>query len=326
MNSQGAGEVWALRPETGEVEARVKLGAHVESVAIDPSDPDVVVFTGRLSSSYGSVNLRSGELLVVEDVLTWPVSPCFVGSRLFMLDELISTVAELDPASLSVIGTFDVGLGPNSTLTLSDLAADADRGWLYVSNGGTGVVAALDIDSGAVAGTWSLLGTPPDVDRPGRLELVVAAGGLIALRNSDGELRRLDPDSGAVVEAMADARSTRFVLRGHALDSLTLSDAGARVWSGPWAFDSVNLAEAESLTDDVLVLHDSGEDGLIGWSSVASQVIRMDATRATISAVATEPAPWGFPGFASRDDEGDLGVVFASYDRGELQYVPVEEP
>ncbi len=326
MNSEGTGEVWAWRPESGEVEARVRLGAHVESITIDPSAPDVVVFTGRLSSSVGRANLRTGELVVVEDTLTWPVSPCFIGSRLFMLDDLTSTVVELDPISLSVMQRFDVGLGPNSTLTLSDLAADAERGWLYVSNGGTGDVAALDVDSGAIAGAWSLLGATPDADTPGRLELAVAAGGLVALRNSDGELRRLDPDSGAVLSATADGRSTHFVVRGHALDSLAVSDDGLRVWSGPWAFDALTLAEAESLTDDVLVVRDAGAGGLMAWSSVASQVIRMDAARSVTFSAPTSPAPWGFPGFAVRGDDGDQGIVLGSYDRAELQYVPVEEP
>lgn len=321
MNSEGTGEVWAWQPETGVVEHRVRLGAHVESLVMDPSNDRRVFFTGRLSSSFGWANLETGETLIASDVLIWPVSPTWLDGRLYVLDELVGTIAELDPDTLTVLRSFDAGLGPNPTLTLSDLAADADRGWLYVNNGGTGRVAAIDAEAGSVLNSWGLFDATVDGDTPGRTELLVAGDGLVALRNSDGALRRVNPSSGAVTSAQADSRAVHFVIRGHAMDTLALSADGARVWSGPWAFDPVSLESVLLLDADVQVLADEGEYGLIAWSAEPAEVVHLDAAGAPLASFATAAAPWGFPGMVVRGPEGDRGVVLGSYDRGDLQYV-----
>lgn len=321
MNSEGTGEVWAWRPETGEVEQRVRLGAHVESLMMDPRDDRRVYFTGRLSSSFGWANLETGELLLASDVLVWPVSPTWLDGRLYVLDELEGTLAELDPDTLAVLRTFDSGLGPNPTLTLSDLAADPVRGWLYINNGGTGEVAAIDAESGAVLNTWSLFEATTDADTPGRAELLVAGEGLVALRNSDGALRRLNPDSGAITSGEADSRAVHFVIRGHAMDSLALSADGGRAWSGPWAFDPVSLASVLLLDADVQVLADEGEGGFLAWRAEPAEVVTLAADGVETGSFPTGTAPWGFPGMVVRGTGGDRGVVLGSYDRGDLEVV-----
>ena len=324
MNSEGTGEVWAFRPETGEVEHKVPLGAHVESLVLDPSDLRRAVFTGRLTSSIGSVNLETGEVQVVAGELTWPVSPTWLDGRLYVLEDLTGLVAELDPATLLVIRTLDSGLGPNPSLTLSDLAADPERGWLIVSNGGEGTVAAVQADNGDLAGTWTFLGPPASANTPGRLELLAVAEGLVALRNSDGAMVRLDPASGELTFAQADAAAVRRIVSGHVLDSLILSEDGNRVWAGRWAFDPLTLQSVRMLDTVAQVLHDAGSDGLIGWLDAPAQALRLDEAGVVLSTVSTRPAPWGFPGLAFRDDGGDQGILLGSYDRGDIQYVSLD--
>jgi DNA-binding beta-propeller fold protein YncE len=323
MNSEGTGEVWALDPGTGAIEARVRMGMHVESMALGPDSDTRVFFTGRLASTYGAVDLSTGDVALVQDALLWPVSPTWLDGRLYVLDELADIIAEIDPASLEVLRTFDAGLGANSTLTLSDLTADPATGRLYVSNGGRDTVAELDASNGTVLRTWELGSPVTDADVPGRLELALARGGVIALRNSDGLLRRVDLTTGELTSTMADPRAVRSVVQAKAMDGLQAADDGARVWFGPWAFDPTTLTEVDALASNDLVFRDLGIAGYLAWHPEDSTILWFEASGGVRGRYEGPSAPWGAPALLLRDADGDRGVVFGQFDDATVQYVPL---
>ena len=199
MNSEGTTEVLAMDPASGDIEARVQLGTHVEHALPDPDRPGRAWLTGRLSNTVGLLDLRQPELVTSHQDLTWPGAPVLdEADRLWMLELLSSTLVELDPSSLEVLQRHETGLGENATLTFDDLLRHPDRGSFFVSNGGTGGVAELSPE-GLVLGSWAfpeLAATDPQA--VGELELHLAADGAVLLIQTDKlVLGRLDPDGGS---------------------------------------------------------------------------------------------------------------------------------
>jgi hypothetical protein len=217
VNSEGTGELWAIEPDTGTVVHRVTLGAHVESLAIDPRTADRVVYTGRLTTEIGVADLRAGTVRRVDTDRRWSVSPTWLGERLFYLDDLTGDVVEVDPDTRVERAVLPSALGPNSFLTLADLLADPDRGTLFVAEPSSNRVAEVDPDDGALRATWTLSGAPPkNPDTPGRVELVGTAAGVVAVRNNDGVVSLIVPDREDLAgEGTAHEGAVKLAVRSH---------------------------------------------------------------------------------------------------------------
>lgn len=327
MNSEGTGELWAMDTFRGEAESRVELGAHVESLAVDPNNPDRVVYGGRLSTEIGVADLRSGTLTRVDTDRRWPVSPVFLGERLFYLDDLTGEIVEIDRESLADVRILPSALGPNSFLTLADMVAHAERGTLFVSGPESNEVAEVDPDSGAVLGRWTLSGQRPrDPDQPGRLELVLAGGGVVAVRNNDGVLSRIDPDASALAAAgTAHAGAVKLTVRSHQMDAVERSEDGASVWlsSGRIAADTL-MGEAPIEGVDHVLADEEGGARLV-WEADARRVAWL-IEGAVESEAAVPFAEWGAPALAVGGEGAAAGVALGTFDTAVVSWVPLPHP
>lgn len=212
VNSEGSTEVLGL--QDGAITERIRMGVHVESV----SDQ---VISGRLSNRLWTTD-------GVEAELTWPVAPRVVDGRLYVVSQLTMHVVVLDPETLQVEHDWDLGLGDNPTLTLSDLAWW--QGSLWLTDGARD--ALVRIDEGVVTETIPL-GEPLDPDASGRLELVVSDDALYVIRARDARVHRVDGQSQVTGPAWVDlAPQTRMQLGAW--------DDGV-LWVGPVGLDGETL-------------------------------------------------------------------------------------
>lgn len=322
MNSEGTGEVWAVDGATGAIVERIRLGAHVESLVADADGR--VVFTGRLAAQYGRADAAAEELTVAEGDLTWPSAPTWLGERLFVLDELDTTVAEIDPDTLEVMSERDPGLGSNAVLTLSDMVAHPTRGTLFVTHGELNVLAEIDPDEMVVLNRWDLGGgvvTDPNV--PGRLEALVVPDGVLTLRNHDGAWTLVDPDaSEPLASGTLDDEAIRAVSAGHQLDAARLSRDGERVWVAGAAFDTRSLTGVRSLEGVDLVIDDDGGE-VVAWRADPPALFTISASDERSQPVPVESAAWGHPAAVLVGEGQARAVWLGSFDGATLHFVPL---
>ncbi len=216
VNSEGSTEILGLLDE--EVDRRVTTGVHVESVTGE-------VVSGRLSN-----RLWAGER---EAELRWPVSPLLHRGQLYVLAQLDMQIVVLDPDTLELLETWDLGLEPNDSLTLSDLVWWDGAFWL--TDGARDEL--IQVSAGRVEQRIAL-GNPLSRDAPGRLELVVGDGALYVVRARDGRVHRVDAQgTSGPVWAEVPVRA-RMQLAGW--------DRGV-LWVGPVGLDGDSL---EAIDDE----------------------------------------------------------------------------
>lgn len=325
MNSEGTGELWGMDPLTGEVSARVPLGAHVESLVVDPGNPDRVVYSGRLSTEIGVADLRGASLVRVDTDRRWPVSPVFLGERCFYLDDLTGDIVEVDRESLAEKAVLPSALGTNSFLTLSDLLAHPERGTLFVSGPQSNEVAEVDPDSGAVVGRWTLGGVAPrDPDLPGKLELALAGSFVVVVRNNDGLLTRIDPDAATHVgEGEAHPAAVKLTVRSHQMDATEVSEDGKYVWLTSVRMNADSFDADEPLDDVERMLVDETSGARLTWG--AGTITWWVGGNAVADAPAAG-SEWGAPAFAVGGEADTVGVAMGSFDTAQLSWVPLPHP
>ena len=224
VNSEGSSEILGLRDEL--VAARVRTGAHVESVAGG-------VVSGRLSNRLWAEDR--------ELELPWPVAPLLADRTLYVVLQESLAVVELTPLTLEPGPTHRLAV-QNPGLTLSDTAWFDDE--LYVSFGSEDSVVTL-------SGKGFALGQPLDPDASGRLELVVGEDALYAVRARDGRVHRIDPTVGATATVTVDLpERTRM--------QLAAWDDGL-LWVGPHGLHGDTLEPMDEADWDFLVGRHEGE-------------------------------------------------------------------
>ena len=324
MNSEGTDELWAMNPGDAEPAARVRLGAHIESLAVDPRNPRSAVWSGRLSTTIGRADLDAGTLSAVDVFPHWPVSPVWLGERCFYLDDLTGEVIEVNSDTLTEIAVLPSPLGPNSTLTLSDLLAVEARGTLFVDNAEANTLAEIDPDSGTILASWALGGNPPeDENQPGKVELSLTNAGIVALRNRDGAATLVDPDQPTIVAfATLGSSASKSVTNAHLMDAVRVSADGDRLWFGNIQIDPTSLGLGVELDGAVQVVSDAADRGLLAWGDDPAALMLFSANGNARQTFETDEAPWGAPVLVLMGEGRDSGVLAGSFDRATLHYQP----
>jgi len=251
VNSEGSTEILGLLGE--EVDRRVTTGAHVESVAGG-------VVSGRLSNRLWADG--------VEAEVRWPVAPLLHGGRLYVVAQLDMQIVVLDPETLGVLETWDLGLEPNDTLTLSDLVwCD---GSLWLTDGARDEL--LRVTGGQVEQRIAL-GTPLPRNASGRLELVVGDGALYVVRARDGRVHRVDAEGASEPVWVEIGEGSRMQLGGWdggvlwvgpvGLDGDTLEPIDDADWDffvGRWRGRAVSWRDGELLLGQEVVATQAGEE------------------------------------------------------------------
>ena len=324
VNSEGTGELWALNTLTGAVAHRVELGAHVESLAVDPRNADRVVYTGRLTTELGVADLRAGTVQRVDTDRRWAVSPTWLRERLFYLDDLTGEIVEVNADTLVERAVLPSVLGANSFLTLSDLLAHPDRGTLFVTDAQTNELAEVDPDSGALLGRWQLGGVlPEDPDEPGRLELVLAAGNVVSVRNNDGVVTVVNPDSAALAGlGQAHAGAVKLTVRSHQMDAVEPSGSGEAVWLSSGRISLASLVGEVPLEGVDHVLVDEEDGTRLVWRADTA-VVEWLVNGVSAGSAEVPKAQWGAPALAYGGSGESAGVALGTFDGAELRWVPL---
>ena len=255
MNSEGSSDVWAVDADTGEIVHRVQTGLHVESLAADPDRPGRVYVSGRLSDLVQWVDMDTGDTLRAEIDFHWPVAPVVADGRLWVIDQLDADLQALDLDTLESLGSYDLGLSTNVSLTLSDMELHEDRGTLFVTHGWDNQLVEVDPADGAVVGRWDLGGEALDKDESGRLEVLLGPQEVLTVRSADGRITRIDPDQDEALDTAAPVADQ--IPQQTRLQYAALSEDGALLYVGPYAVDATTLE------------HLAGQD--MGWTFSAGQ-------------------------------------------------------
>ena len=310
-NSEGTGELWGMDPLTGEVGRRVRLGAHVEGVAGDPTRPGLAWFAGRLTSTVGRLDGATGELRTVSDEIRWPMAPLVHDGALWLLDGIEDIVYGLDPDTLEVRYAWPLGTEPNGSLTLNDLGWDEARGSLWVAHAGENAALEVDPSTGAIRSRWELGGGPVrDPDLPGRLELVMVGDAVLVVRDNDGAVTRIDPETGDTVEAALDGDTVVAMITSLRLDRVQGAASAPRFWALGQAYDADTLLRDSAADLDADFVIGERDGGWLVWDNDAAAVRQLDAAGAEVASWPLTPDARGEPNFALVPGEaGDRLVV-----------------
>jgi hypothetical protein len=152
MNSEGTGEVWAMDPTTGEIQAEVRTGLFVDGLAISPSQAGRRYVTGRLTDTV--LRVDDGALsLDVPDAVRWPWSPVIDEDRglLWLLSQTSGVVHGFDLDTLSWVDSIETKQGPNPLLTFSGLGLDPHTGDLWLAESNSDQLLRISPEDGADA-------------------------------------------------------------------------------------------------------------------------------------------------------------------------------
>jgi hypothetical protein len=325
MNSEGTAELWAMEPESGALVHRVRLGEHIESVAVEEEGRQIW-FSGRLSNLHGRIDLDSGELRRVSDLITWPVAPVMAEGWLYLLDQLNSTLHRVDPQSLEVAERWELGLSVNTLLTLSDMAWSPERGTLLIAQAADDLLLEFDPAEGRELARWELAGPAiSEPDMAGRVEVVPLGDAAVVVRSTDGALSRVDLESGDVLGGDLPDGGIAALRSAHLLDATCLSEDGSRLWVGRFALDPADLGllwELESGVD--LILHDAGEGELLAWRDQPDSLVVLDAEGAILRGRELPDDPFGNAGFAVLRGADGASVVMGSFAGASLRAVSLQ--
>ena len=289
MSSEGSSDLWAVDPDTGDVESRVPMGIHVESVTADPDNPGRVYVSGRLSDNLFWVDLTNGETVTADIPFHWPVKPQVFEGRLWVLDQLEAVLHELDLDSLAVLASHDLGLSTNEALMLSDVSAHPDRGSLFVTHGWDNVLVEVDSTDGAVINQWELGGAVLDKDESGRLEVHIGPDHVFTVRSVDGCITRVDPTQASVLDSAAPVED--LIPAETRLQYSALSDDGSLLYIGPHAIDATTLQRAASLDRSWTFAIDEVDGRWLAWRSEDVSVLLVDGEGTIDSVMPTEITP-----------------------------------
>jgi hypothetical protein len=313
VNSEGTGEVWAIDVSTGEVNNRLRLGTHLDQMAIDPSQENIVWVTGRLSSSVVRVDLTSGERVYSNNEIDWPVGPVFAEGSLWVVDGLSSGLFQLDPETLTIERVVDLNLPENPLLAINDMAWSEARSTLFLTHGATNILYEVDPVAGEILSNWTLAGELiTDTEQVGLLEIFIDGDFVYVARLFDGEITRIDPDvsGSAVTGRLADEELAE--LSGLSWDLLFVE--GDSLFFGPFSFDTVGLRRTPE--NDIAATHiiGRGTHGRYGWSLDWGQLMLLNESGGASSGVDFTSDAGGVPNFvwAPWSTERLLHVGFGS--------------
>lgn len=283
MNSEGTSEAQAYDPRTGQLVHRVRLGAHLESMAVAADEPGIVWVTGRLTGTVARVDTATGQVLSTTPFDGWPVQPVLVDQTLYVLDALTQELWSFDRDTLDVRAHHDLGLADNVGLVFDDLVAAPARGTLLVADAQANALLEIDPQSGATVGSWPLPGAgPSDPDIVGVLRVAVVDDAFIVLNSVGGVLTRIDPASTAEpTSVMLSTEAVRAL--GYAAVPSPLWTDGARLYVGGRAYDPRTLDEQEGGRLDVAQVLGVRGGGLVGWDAANGQVVALDAAGAQVA-------------------------------------------
>ncbi len=268
LNSEGTTELWRMDPASGALEARLRVGEHVESVRPDPGDPSRAFFTGRLTNTFGDVDLATGTFRTVVDEITWPLAPVRRGDAVWLVAGMTSELVEVDAATLAIRRVLDLGLPENTLLTFHGLGLHPGRDTLFLAHGEKNTLHEIDPDGGTVLGSWQLAG--PDVDdwsRSGRVEVLFDGDAVVTFRNVDGWLTRVDPDQPEPVGSAQLGMDEQLSLRDlHRLDWAALPRDDGVLYVAGFALDAATLQRLPDRDlDATYVIGALGDDATLVW-------------------------------------------------------------
>jgi len=313
MNSEGTGEVWAVDVSTGDVNHRLRLGTHLDQMAIDPAQEDVVWVTGRLSSSVVRVDMSTGEQVSSYNEIDWPVGPVIAEGSLWVVDGLSSNIYQLNPDNLEIDRVIEMSLPENPLLAISHMGWSEARGSLFLSHGGTNSLYEIAPSTGTIVNSWPLAGELiTDTELAGLVEVFVDGDYVYVARLFDGEITRVDPEVPDSVVTGKLSSSDLLELAGLSWDLLFVE--GDTLFFGPFAFESAGLRRTPE--NDVAATHiiGRGEHGRYGWSSEWGQLMLLSDEGASVTGVEFVSDSNGSPNFtwAPWSTERLLHVGFGS--------------
>ncbi len=297
MNSEGTGEVWAIEVSTGTINHRLRLGTHLDQMAIDPAQEHVVWVAGRLSSSVIRADLSTGERVSSYNEIDWPVGPVFAEGSLWVLDGLSTDIFQLNPETLEIDRVIDLSLPENPLLAISDMAWSEARGSLFLSHGATNRLYEVDPVAGEVVNSWGLAGELiTDTEDVGLVEVFVDGDSVYVARLTDGELTRVDPDvTDSVITGKIDSAEL-LELSGLSWDLLFVE--GENLFFGPFALDTIGLRRTPE--NDVAATHiiGRGVNGRYGWNRDWGQLMLLNEAGGSVVGVDLVSDADGTPSFA----------------------------
>jgi len=327
LNSEGTNEVWGMDPGDGSVQGRVRLGEHVESLAVHADRPGRAFFTGRLGNAFGWVDFGSGEVAIRHDEVVWPVSPVHRGDTVWMLAQLTSALVEVETDTLEIRQVLPTGLPENTLLTFGDLAWHPDRASLFVSHAQENALVEVDPVLGEAVGRWELPGEPiTDRDKLGCLEVLVVGDHVITLRNTDGRLGVVDPDAAEIVaEAVLDLALVDELREVPRREYASLDARGPRLYVGGFALDVETLARQPQHDLDIsFLITATVEERLLAWRHGDSAIVVLDGEGMQLEERVVDLEPFGAPAFAWTDD-GEGRLVYTAFAEAQLRSVPLAD-
>ncbi|HET6781121.1 MAG TPA: PxKF domain-containing protein [bacterium] len=151
------GKLFVVDTASNTVLASPAVGMFPFGVAVHPSGNRVFVTT-----------MQNGGRLVAIDATTFSVTPVFVGnprgiavhpdgSKIYVVNYFNDSVSIMDAATLSSIGSIDVGVSPIG------IAVSADGSRIYVTNEDSGTVSVINSATNAVVATVTVGNNPVGV-------------------------------------------------------------------------------------------------------------------------------------------------------------------
>jgi hypothetical protein len=326
MNSEGTSEVLAMDTTTGEMVHRVRVGTHVEGVAVDVQ-AGVVYYTGRLSGTVGRLDMSNGVFVESADrSVGWPRSPVLSGGTLWILDQLSMRIHGFDPRELTVTRTIDTGLPANHTLVFDQMAVHPGRGTLFVTQAETGLLAEVDPVAGKTVRTWNLPGrkaTGPA--QTGALELVLYDDAAFTFDTLAGTLTRVSLSDGRISSSTLSPALLEDLVYA-VLPLLPFGPADESVlYVGGHAFDPRTLLEIPDKARDVTRFFGETEDGRwLGWRQAGNEAVALDSDGNVLQTVPLEESASGDPAPVLVPQWGNR-LVYTRLDEGEIRAVPLPD-
>ena len=283
VNSEGTGEVWAIDPTTGEVQAEVRTGLFVDGLAVSPSQAGRHYVTGRLTDTV--LRIDSGGLsLDMSDQVRWPWSPVIDEERglLWLLSQTSGDVHAFDLETLDWVDSIETRLGANPLLTFSGLGLDPHTGDLWLADSSTDQLLRISPDDGGVTRRRNLGGPLiTDPDSIGELAVMVdAEGDVLVARSNDGRVVRYITDHDTSYLGWVDMDALEDVSE---VDFARLDAERRVVWIGGAAVDATTLQRRDDLdlaVERVIGPDPDGSGALLAVSLDHQHLVRIDSTGA----------------------------------------------
>lgn len=325
FNSEGTTEVWGMDPADGSIVHRIQLGEHIESLAVSPQGR--VLYTGRLSNAFGLVDFEDETVHDVREAVTWPVAPVWQGTTVWLLDQLASTLYEIDGETLAILDVHDLGLDDNTLLTFSDVAYHAGRQTVFVAHSEQGVLVEYDPRLHVPVQRWQLHGPAlSDDDLTGRLELFVLDHGVITFRNADGVFNLVDPDQDEVAGwTQLHPEDVDALRADKRIDQGLRTANGQRIYAGGFAVDTATLQRRPEYDLPVTALIADLHDGVfLGWRQDDLAVVVVDSDGQTLAEQVLPLNPQGEPALAYVPGD-DPALIFTEFRRAEFRRLPLRK-